>query len=433
MIKISPNILFLNKIKFGNPVIIILFHSLFVISAYAIANFFFKGFPTPNNSNLMHYDSFYYYTIKRIGYLYLQGKANNLAFFPLFPYVWGLTTLNILFIGVFNYLVFTISFSLLVKTNELPVSIILLIISFPSFIFFVIPYSESLFFLFCTIIINGFKKQSIILVCFGLFGASMVRSVCVIFIPAIVLCDLLIAYTDGFNKKLFIGLFCKLISCLLGFFLACYWMAKDTRKWFYFVDVQKYWHRTWQLPNFPLTTIQANRVLGLDAVAFVFGLVAILICCIVVFNIIYKRFNKSSKSNFRIENYVVFSILYLVGVTVIDTCFTNRIGNSTNIWSLNRHLMCTAFFIVFIGFLYSKCKSSNYKIIGLIITIILGFILSGVFRYLKPALFYLIFFSSFLILTYNQKLKYFFVPIYIVAIIFQISFYSAFLNYLWVG
>jgi hypothetical protein len=423
----------LKKLILKHPVAVTCLHIFVVVIAYLLCNAYLKNYPFPNNENLRRYDVAYYYAIKNVGYLYLQGQANNLAFFPLFPYLWGLTTLNILFMGIFNCLLFSGSLYWLLKDYKLPGSILLFLLSFPSFLFFAIPYAESLFFFFCVLIILGYKRQSDLILCVGLLGASMVRSTCVIFVPAIIICDIFEIYSLGFTKKRLLRMFYRVFASLAGFFAAALWMAYYTHKWFYFVEVQKYWHRTWAIPHFPLITIQANRVMGLDAIAFVLATIALFFCFQILIKLIKERQTGNINNELIIDKHVLFSILFIVGVTILDTGFTNKLNNATNIWSLNRHMMCTAFSVSFILFLYSKYVPTRNELFVLIFIIVSGIFFTGVFHYLKPIIFYLLFFGVLISLKYDLRINRFFILYYLFAVFLQISFYSDFLAYKWVG
>ncbi|WP_214073377.1 hypothetical protein [Mucilaginibacter sp. dw_454] len=423
----------MKNLNLKHPVAIISLHIFVVITAYLLCNAFLQGYAAPTNSNLQHYDVAYYYSIKNIGYLFLRGRANNLAFFPLFPYLWGLTTLNILFMGIFNCLLFSGSLYLLLKDSKLPGNILLFLLSFPSFLFFVIPYAEALFFFFSVFIILGYKRQSDLLLCIGLLGASMVRSTCVIFVPAIIICDVFEMYSLGFSKRRLLAMLYRIAASIAGFIAAAFWMAYYTHKWFYFVAVQKYWHRAWSLPRFPLTTIQASRVLSLDAIAFVLACIALFFCFMILIKLIKGQRTADSDAGLIIEKQVLFSILFIVGVTILDTGFTNKLKDGTNIWSLNRHMMCTAFSVSFILFLYQKYKPTRNELIGLVLIVLLGIYATGVFHYLKLTMFYLLFFVALSSLKFQFKLNKLFVLYYLFAVFLQISFYSDFLAYKWVG
>ncbi|MFD2872770.1 hypothetical protein ACFS5N_09840 [Mucilaginibacter ximonensis] len=411
----------------------IIFHVAIVLTVYGFLHVFYQSkyvAPTPNN--LIRCDAYWYYTIKEFGYLYTQDSASNLAFFPLFPLVWRLTGLDILLISVFNLIIFCFSLAFLLKEQKLHHNIILLLLSFPSFIFFAVPYSESLFFLFCTLIVTGYKKDSIWLLCIGLFGAALTRSVCVIFVPAIILCELLNYGSKKTLRLRFLQTVYKLWASLGGLFLAGVYMARNDGKWFYFIELQKYWRRHWIIPQFPLTTIAANRVLGLDGIAFTCGVLAIFFIVRWVLAHITK---KKPLLLSAVNQSVLFSALYIAGVTILDTSFSFNLGKSTSIWSINRHVMCTPFTLIFVIYLYQGFSPKLKEGVILILLTLFGFFFTGVYQHfnLNVLCFYSLFFLVFYLLKYYPFLNNYFVLYYSLAVFMQASFYSDFLNSAWIG
>jgi hypothetical protein len=235
-----------NKITF-----ITAFHLFVILATYL--TFLKAGViqQIPNNDNLLIYDSYWYSTIVEEGYTYQPGVGNNMAFFPLFPLLWKYTGLTAIGICILNYIIFLGSFIFLLKDEKLQHNLLLMLLSFPSFIFFGLVYSEALFFLFTTFIIIGYKKNKNFLLYIGLFGASMTRSICMLFIPTIIICELLNVTPILSKEHRLQQLIYKLSASIGGFLLASAYMAGNTGKWFYFIEIQKYWYRTWNVPKFP--------------------------------------------------------------------------------------------------------------------------------------------------------------------------------------
>ena len=198
----------------------------------------------PNNINLLKQDAIWYNQIVQEGYRYVPGGTSSLAFFPLFPLIWKYSMLTPIAISIANLLLFIYSFKLLMYKEKLHYSVVLLILPFPSFIFFALPYSESIFFLFCTFIVIGLKSKNSTLIYIGLFGSSLTRSVCVFFIPAILICDIFYIVKNGKDRsRLYKEIALKIIFCLAGFLSVVLYQWWTTDTLFEFVKVQKYWGR----------------------------------------------------------------------------------------------------------------------------------------------------------------------------------------------
>jgi hypothetical protein len=414
------------------PALAIIIHLSFSIAVYYL--FFITGYfaAFPRESTILRFDARWYNEIVEDGYIYEPGVGNTLAFFPLFPIVWKFSNLSALSIAIANVLLFGFGFSFMLKGRNLGLAILLLILTFPSFIFFALPYSESVFFIFCAMTLVGYRKKNDRLILIGLFGASMTRSVSILFVPAIIVCEWLDEDTT-IKQKLINGT-SYLLSTVCGFLLASSLMAVQNGKWFYFFEIQKYWNRHWTIPRFPFTTFDADRVIGLDAIAFVIGLISLWLLLFIVFrrtlsNKINCQNHPASKKPF------VFSACFLAGITVIDTFFSHYLNGTTNLWSLNRHVMPTAFAIEFLVFFYNDFRPTRTELIALLLSILFGLIATGVFyTYKFPALFFFVFFfSTILFFKYKPEWRYYYIACYLISGFLQLSFYKDFLNGLWIG
>jgi hypothetical protein len=380
-----------------------------------------------SNKNLVKWDSIWYSEIKMSGYHYIPDSTCNLAFFPLFPLFWRLLHVSAIQMSLINYLLFVLSFIFLASKYKINKSFIIFILSTPIYIFFYVPYSEALFFFFAVIIIHGFDKKSIWLQCLGFFGASLVRSVSVIFIPALLICFFITHHTNNYRRALQ-NLIINILSCILSVFITVLYQGLQTDKWFYFIQIQKYWKRQWEVPSFPLTTYSPERILGVDGIAFIVGIIALFF--------FIKRLNEKFSPSVNTGQYkasILFSMVCLIGITMLDTFFTFKEANATNIWSLGRHLLCTPFFLNFIFWWTSESKPSVSDLKKLAIIVILGIFITGTYAYPSQVALYIFFFTAILIVKYFDNLGKFLYIIYVLGILLQILNLKAFLSDNWVG
>ena len=164
-----------------NPLIL---HLFFVIILYAFLYNIGEIKQLPNSNNLVNWDAGIYKSIKNAGYFFnIETSKGNTGFYPLFPYLWKLFSLTPIGIAIFNLLIFLISFQLLIKAYKIPVDTTLLYLSIPSIIFFFLPYAESLFFLFSTLLLIGWKKKDYRLLIVACSLASITRPSILYFIP----------------------------------------------------------------------------------------------------------------------------------------------------------------------------------------------------------------------------------------------------------
>ena len=129
------------KNKVGSDIVaIFIYMLLFIVTLVGIQQIWSSElFDT---IHFLNWDADHYNFIKEKGY-----QDFRLAFFPLFPIIWRFLDVGVYAIILINSLIFFISFYILIKNLEIKgVKEILMYLSIPSFVFFYLPYSESIFF-----------------------------------------------------------------------------------------------------------------------------------------------------------------------------------------------------------------------------------------------------------------------------------------------
>jgi hypothetical protein len=384
----------------------------------------------PNENNLVRFDGSWYKSIRDSGYILIPNRGCNLAFFPAFPFLWRALAVSALDISVINLILFGASILFLLRNFQISNSLFFFIISTPSFIFFAVPYSESLFFLFSSMILVGYKKDLKTVKYIGFFGAATVRSVCLLFFPAIILCEVILSYKPGLTlKRKLINASCSILSCLAGLLISVSVQYLQTGKLFYFLTVQKYWRREWIIPRLPLTSMAPDRVLGTDAIAFTLGVIAVLL----VLRLLYSSIkNHSLKRPCTVSPPIIFSMIYVIGITFMDTFFSLN-SPGANIWSINRHIMSTPFSVVFIIWLCQEYSGGKKEIIVASLLVVVGIAFTGVFEYPKMIVQYCLFFLVVILFRYFPKYGDYFFVVYILMLLHQITFYNDFLMGQWLG
>ncbi|MGZ4038711.1 MAG: hypothetical protein ACXVPQ_12850, partial [Bacteroidia bacterium] len=156
----------------------------------------------PKKDNVVFWDADWYNSIKVQGYYYSDQGQTNSAFFPLFSYFWRLLHLSNIGICIFNFLLFAGALLMLVRQFSIPVPTAMIFVSLPSCIFFMLPFSESLFFFCCSLFMTGLKKENHYLIITGLLFASLTRATAMFFIPSILVMELFYCRTL-LSKKYF--------------------------------------------------------------------------------------------------------------------------------------------------------------------------------------------------------------------------------------
>src|SRR5687767_13202532 len=115
------------------------------------------------NERAIQWDAVHYRFIRDFGYDVFKADGEYIfEFFPLFPLIWygtGLSPIGAIFL---NYILFVAGLILLFKIftpDRLPFHIVVLSMTWPGIIIFLIPYSEALFFITLSLGLYGFIKR----------------------------------------------------------------------------------------------------------------------------------------------------------------------------------------------------------------------------------------------------------------------------------
>lgn len=419
----------LNKMKINNPGIfastskILALHFIlftpFFLFIYFVANYTLEGI----SDHLSIWDSKWYQSIAFEGYQYKDGQ-NNTAFFPLFPYFWKYTGLDVLGISIANFLIFVLSFYLFVyffkpkeKTQQLYLAI-------PCLLFFMVPYSESLFFLFAVLILGGMKTKNWWLTIFGFFMATLTRSAGTIFIPALI-GSVVLLYDKSTIKKTVTEYTLYITASIAATAVVIYMHFHQTGVWFAAAKTQKYWDHSLRLPALPMVSWSNSEILRLDGTALLIGLTALMI-------LIGLLINKLKKTYPETENYYIFALLYLGGISLSILLFQGG-----DLHSLNRYIYATPFYFIFL--LTFEKKQFTLRQLGIAFAIfLLFFLLLGsykTFRFFIEFLALSILLLLFL-LTYasSEKIaRWAFIIIYILATFYQAYLFVKYLKAGWIG
>ncbi len=334
---------------------IIGFYILFFVLIIGSITFF----TSPNllsKSNFLNWDAAHYHWITLKGYNWYR-----VAFFPLFPLIWKMLGFGVYGITLLNSLLFLTSFYFLVKSMNLIRFELLLYLSIPSFIFFFLPYSESIFFCCTVVIILGVRKKLFWLVLFGIFLCTLSRPAFTVLIPALILMELISELRDKAMLKRILG---YVFVSFLGVLLVGIIQYNDTKEWFTFFKIQSLWGNKLQIPHLPFTSWGGNMITRLDGVALLFGASS----GIVLFLFIFKSIKFKSVS---IPKEVLLSLGYLGGITMTVLIFRGGC-----LFSLNRFVFATPFIIVVINYFLSQKFTFSNKKLGLFLFLLIIYWLS---------------------------------------------------------
>ena len=427
----------------SSPFAAIAAHVLILLTMYCILSFlgFIKGMPT--NESLIQYDVVFYKSIADAGYSYAPGTQSNVAFFPLFPLIWKLSHLSSVMMSLLNLVFMLAGMVILNKVLRLRRSEFLLLLSTPSLLFCYIPYSEALFFLSCSLFIYGLDRN-FKLALLGIFLACLCRSASMTFIPVLIFTALFYIKPKRTveNRKHIIRFSLLIAASLLALLLSQFIQYLQTGEFFVIFEAQKQWDRVFKFPTSYLTTWDGIRLIWLDGLAFLTGVVSAVIAVIVFIR-------KVSGTGKTISPVFVFSIGYLALVTVTILFFStvDTYLGGTSIFSLNRFVFATPFFFVFLmlSFRYFKLNVKlilYFTLISAVVWLLFnahGYI-EGLtifdLKYFKTKLYFIITFLYSLVyvamIDKNKRLQ-LWSGLYIFNIILQLYLFNGFFNGRWVG
>ncbi|MDQ3072628.1 MAG: hypothetical protein M3Q97_05135 [Bacteroidota bacterium] len=375
----------------------------------------------------MGWDAMHYDDIRRNGYFFHPDFQSTVAFFPVFPYAWKVSGLDVYGISVFNAIVFFLSVFVFVKSLGGDKKIVLMVLALPSLFFFFLPYSEALFFLTSVILLVGIEKKKLWMACLGFFLCCISRSAANVFIPAI----LIMQFLSGPMKETWKNMLSYTGSALAGIFVVALFQYSQVGVFWGFMQTQKHWYHKLQVPQLPYNTW--GDVLQLDTSALFSGLIAGAL-------IIYFLYQRMVENRYYTDNAYIFSILYVAGVTTVAVLFK---GNS--IYSLNRYVFPTAFFFLFFIRILPVVRHSTKALWRYLAAFFAGWVLVKGFKHLFSFFFHIKEFLSFsgfvsawlAILFINHPNKYVrmaaFWGFYGGCLLAQMIYFNHFLQCEWVG
>lgn len=132
-----------------------------------------------SNNKFIKYDTKHYFQISEHGYDIEKAEGDYIfAFFPLYPFVLKILNLSPLVASFFNYILLIVSLLILLKLFSKPQSQrsdLLIYLTFPFLVVFLIPYTEALYMFVVTIAIYGFMKNKYWIFFIGMLLAALTR------------------------------------------------------------------------------------------------------------------------------------------------------------------------------------------------------------------------------------------------------------------
>lgn len=411
LLKLKPEELFVISVAFH-------FFLLSVITAFMVT---IDG--SFSKWNFLSWDAGWYFDIVKNGYVYNEGRQSNVAFFPLFPFLWKLTGANQITICIINFSFFIAGCLFLYKALKPDLKTFLLFLSFPTSFFFLVPYSESLFFLAASVMIWGFTKNNIRYISAGVLICCLTRSAASILVPALLL-TMFYAMRTTKEYKYILAYSWYILLAIACVLFVVYIQYEQTGVMWAFTKVQQNWDHHLSLPTLPFKSWGYKNVLQLDSLALFIGILSA--------TFVIKTFFDSyqgSKRVFRQEQ--IFSMLYLAGVTASIVLFWGG-----TLESLNRYVFATPFFILFLIELRKYTLFQKKTFIKILLLLLIFSVITNSLHSIKSFIYSIItigYASIYLFLNKKESSGIVFFLLYTTNLFFQAFLLNRFLLSMWVG
>ncbi len=328
------------------------FHLGFVVSFYELLRWL--GVVDQSLLDIGYqWDAQWYWDIATEGYSYVENKQSNVAYYPLFALMWKISGLGPFGISIANWFVTLVSIYIISREVDIPLPEVLLFSSFPSMLFCMVPYSEGLFFLGGALLLVGLSKHKLTMLIPGVIIACMTRSIGVLLTLCFLLTYLLNVKQSWTLRKHLFYLLPMILALCTNWGVQLY-LFDQVNVHFDYLEVQSNWKRELSFPAFPLVARPYPSSSWADYLALFVGVTSVIILCQTFHNIINKRKTLNEP--------VVFSLLYLAGVTCIVLLFSGKyVNGNTVLASLNRFVFATPYMLLFFKLVGSSITNNRQK------------------------------------------------------------------------
>lgn len=409
---------------FSSSLRILCIHFSLLLFFFVLIYYFSFGNLQIRFFQLTQWDANWYLNIRDNGYFFIEGQQSSTGFFPGFPYFWKFLGLGIIGISLVNFLLFISSFVLLIYFFKPGERTQYLFLSIPCLLFFMVPYSESLFFLFSTLVLIGLKKNNWWLTMIAFVLAGYTRSAATIFIPALIVSSFFVMRSTHWKEPLKEFSFYT-FTCITITFLVIYQQYLETDVWFAATKTHKHWDHALRIPELPLRSWGKTITARLDGTSLLVGLASLII--------LLKIFVSKLKNTYQAqEKYYLFSILYLTGISLSILLFQGGDLHSTN-----RYIFATPFYFIFL-LAMEHWSFSLRKIWIAFFLLTIYWLLFESYQHILTLGYYtllsVLIILFLLIFSSSEKIsRWAFITVYLVSTFCQAYFFVHFLHGMWVG
>ena len=322
-----------------------------------------------SSQNLIQWDVVHYYQISNHGYdIEKAGGDYIFAFFPLFPAVIKILHLSPLMACILNFILFSLSILILCKLFSVPDKWqmnVLIYLTFPFLVVFLIPQNEALYMFVLTLAIYGFMKNRYWLFFLGMFLAALTRPSFSILLGAFLCTEFFFMVKEKHIINTLKNTLLRILPLILGMICVSLiqWYYLSSGAFFKFVDVQKQWGGHFGLPHFLRDWSYEGFSINIGVICLLFMPLFVLF-----FQLFFQQFSKKRNasvfSSSKPQHYLlIFSIIYILGHASFCLLFSGG-----GLQGLFRFCLCNPFFIILLlsAFKYIEKIPLSYKLFSFV-------------------------------------------------------------------
>lgn len=383
----------------------------------------------PNNITLSRWDASIYYRAAQEGYYATAEYVDNTGVFILFPYVWKLLHVDYVGMAIANFIIYAIAVSILLSQMKVSKTEQLIWLSTPSLYFFMVPYSEAVFFMVSTLVVISMIHNYRALCYISLFLLCFCRPTASFLLPAYFLAELLSNPKSKILSSIFSYLYRYALPIIVGTAGFTLLQYAYTGKWFAYYHRQvKYLGHKLAIPTFPLSDFYGGyRMLWLCG----FSLSICFLAMMLLFREIYRWIKQN---DYTVDKLWVLSLGYLT-IIMLTMIFANPTwgSNTTNLLGMHRYTFCSPFFFLFLNHLTEKEKLTNNKsIIAIAVIFNIALLMMGSYLHIKELLYFnsgtILFVCYLLYKQHPQKYNTLAVALFGINLLIQAYFFQSYLQ-----
>ncbi|MCL2290571.1 MAG: hypothetical protein FWC34_07715 [Bacteroidetes bacterium] len=316
-----------------------------------------------SSQDLIQWDVVHYYQISRHGYdIEAAGGDYIFAFFPLQSAIIKIFHLSPLAVSILSFILFSLSILMLCRLfsdpNKQQMNL-LIYLTFPFLVVFLIPQNEALYMFLLTLAIYGFMKKNYGFFFIGVFLAALTRHSSVL-LGAFLCTEFFFIVKERQFVNTLKNTALRILPIILGTLcVSLIQLYYKSGSIFKFMEVQKNWGQKFGMPHFLRDWSYEGFSINIGVICLIFIPLFVILSQLFFQQLLQKK-NKPVFTSNNPQHYLyILSTICIIGNTLLVIFFR---GGSLH--DLFRYSLCNPFFIVLLfgTFKYIDRTPLSYKV-----------------------------------------------------------------------